>query len=100
MRPKASPIRLCDGDGPFSYVYMAVTAVPGMLYPKEAGKTMPFHSFPDRNAVAFLTMAWDDYCVHMDRSDAIALLLLTAFHGHSRFPKLWHYWHRILFPLL
>lgn len=88
--------RLSEDDGPFTYVYLAVTAVPGMLYPTDAAATIPFHSFEEHNARAFLTMDWDAYCAHMDQSNGIAMLLLTAFRGRRRFGWLSEYEHRFM----
>ena len=100
MKGKEKLSRLKEDDGPFTYVYLAVTAIPGMKYPDNIGETVPVHSFTERNAEAFLTPNWDMYCAHMDRSNAIAILLLTAFHGQRRFAWLSQYWDFLVFKFL
>src|SRR5688500_13247557 len=88
MTRRLKPVPVRDEDGPFRYVYLAVAAVPGLRLSEEQQECLPLHSFPDLHAEAFLTSRWDEYCAHMDRSNAIALLLLTGFTGRPRFLRL------------
>ena len=99
LNAKTEPLPLNEEDGPFSYIYLAVMAVPGMHLPESVDDGVQFCAFPEVNAEAFLTLDWDTYCVHMDRSDALAHLMLSAFMGRARFGKLSAYWHRLLVSL-
>lgn len=71
-------------DGPFTYTYLAVMGVPG-IHLNEADGDLHLFSFPGISATARLTLDWDRYCMHIDRSSAIGLLLLTGFRGLPRF---------------
>src|SRR5712692_958702 len=100
MDRRVTPSLICEEQGPFTYTYLAVTAVPGMRLPEDSDGHLQFCSFPEWNAEAFLTRDWDAYCVHMDRSDALAYLMLTAFRGRERFGRLSAYWHQLMVRLL
>jgi hypothetical protein len=100
MPGRLTPLPLVEEDGPFTYVYLAIAAVPGMRLPDSAGAKLAFSSFSDLNAEVFLTSDWDTYCVHLDRSDAIADLMLTGFLGNTRFGRLSRYLHLFLIHLL
>ena len=84
---KDVPEAITEDDGPFSYSYIAVMCVPGIRL-DEADPEVHLFSFPELNASATLTRDWNRYCQHVDRSSAIALLLLTGFCGRSRFKML------------
>lgn len=62
---------------------MSITAVPSLKLP-DGVTQLDLVTFPDRNAIAFLTHDWDHHCLHLDRSAAIGGLLLTAFNGTGR----------------
>jgi hypothetical protein len=96
MDGRRKPYPLSEKDGPFKYVYLAITAVPGMRLPDKAGADIEFSSFPDGNAKAFFTLEWDTYCVHMDRSDALACLMLSGFRGRTRFGRFSEYLYQLL----
>lgn len=99
MSPKVILTPLTEEDGPFKYMYLAITAVPGLRLPENSCIHTHFCAFPELNSEAFLTEDWDTYCLHMDRSDALAVLMLTAFIGHTRFGRLSSIWHRLLVGL-
>lgn len=84
---KNVPKPITEDDGPFSYSYIAVMGVPGIRLNEAEGELHLF-SFPELNATVSLTRDWDDYCQHIDRSSAIAALLLTGFRGQARFKRL------------
>ena len=80
------PQAITDGDGPFTYNYVVVMGVPGIKLADE-DTDLDLFNLLELNAKVILTRKWDMYCQHVDRSSAIALLLLTAYRGNSRFPK-------------
>lgn len=84
---RSEPTAITENDGPFSYRYVAVLAVPGIRL-EEADSDVPLFSFSELNATASLTrdLAW--HCQHIDRSSAIAALLLTGLRGRRRFKRL------------
>ena len=84
---KSEPAPITEEDGPFSYSYIAVMGVPGIRL-DDADDDLHLFSFPELNATAVLTKDWDQHCQHIDRSSAIALLLLTAFRGRTRFKRI------------
>jgi len=100
MDRKATSSPLTDEDGPFRYTYLALTAVPGMRLLEDSSIIRQFCAFPELGAEVFLTRRWDTYCLHMDRSDALAFLMLTAFRGRKRFGRLSANWHQLLVRLL
>lgn len=99
MRRNTAQLPIREEDGPFNYTYLAVMAVPGIHLPEGVGDKVQFCAFPELNAETFLTLDWDAYCVHMDRSTAIAVLMLTGFCGRARFGKLSTYWNRLFVAL-
>lgn len=78
------PQPISTSDGPFTYIYLAVMAVPG-IHLNETDRDLNIFSFPDLNATATLTLDWDRYCMDIDRSSAIGLLLFTGFRGLPRY---------------
>lgn len=84
---KSEPTPITEEDGPFSYSYIAVMGVPGIRL-DDADDDLHLFSFPELSATAILTKDWDQHCRHIDRSSAIALLLLTAFRGRTRFKRI------------
>lgn len=84
---KSDPTPITEEDGPFSYSYIALMGVPGIRLDAADGDLHLF-SFPELNATVILTTDWDQQCRHIDRSSAIALLLLTAFGGRTRFKRI------------
>ena len=78
------PQPISTNDGPFTYTYLAVMAVPG-IHLNETDEDLHIFSFPDLNAAARLTLDWDRYCMDIDRSSAIGLLLFTGFRGIPRY---------------
>jgi len=100
MTRGAAPLPLREEDGPFSHVYLAVTAVPGVRLTNQDSPYLRLQSFPDLNADAFLTEDWDAYSAHMDTSNALALLMLTGFHGKPRWRRLTRYADRLLVRML
>lgn len=99
MRENTASLPISAEDGPFNYTYLTVMAVSGIRLPEGVGDKVQFCAFPELNAETFLTLNWDAYCIQMDRSTAIAVLMLTAFRGHTRFGKLSAYWNRLLVAL-
>lgn len=95
---RSKNVKLEVHDGPFGYVYVSISAVPGLQLPKQAsegaGKRI-IRSFPELGAEAFLTNDCDLVALHVDRSTAIGTLLLTSLIGPARFPKLSSYWRRL-----
>jgi hypothetical protein len=100
MTRHTTPLPIREEDGPFSYVYLSVSAVPGMRLSNEDSAYLRLRSFPDLNAEAFLTEEWDAYCAHMETSNALALLMLTGFHGQPRWRRLSRYVDRLLVHIL
>ena len=100
MLRKTKPKPLVNKDGPFRFIYIAVMAVPGMRLQDSNSKETKVWSFASLNSKAFLTNNWDAYCDHMDRSNALGVLLLTAFQGKRRFARLSAYWYRLKVALL
>jgi hypothetical protein len=96
MTRHTAPSPLREEDGPFSYVYLAVAAVPGMRLTEKDSAYVSLGSLPDQNAESFLTLEWDAYCEHMDKSNALALLMLTGFRGQQKWPRLARYADRLL----
>ena len=100
LHKNATPSPPTKEDGPFRFTYLAVIAVPGMRISEDSSVHTQFCAFPDLKAEAFLTQDWDTYCLHMDRSNAFAYLMLAAFRGRGRFGRLSANWHRLLVRLL
>ena len=84
---RSEPTVITEDDGPFSYRYVAVLAVPGIRL-EETDSDIHLFSFPELNATASLTRDSNWHCLHIDRNSAIALLLLTGFRGRRRFKRL------------
>jgi hypothetical protein len=99
MKRKWIPNAVGEEHGPFAYTYLAVAAVPGMKLSDNTESPLNVCSLPELNAEAFLTEDRDGNCVHMDRSDAFAYLMLTAFQGRKRFGWLSAYWHKVMILL-
>ena len=93
---KRRPVRIEASDGPFRYEYVSISHVVGAKLPNDSEDPLQIGSFPETNARAYLTHNWDDQYIHIDRSNSVATLLLTALVGDKRFTKLSRYANRIL----
>jgi hypothetical protein len=87
MRFRSKARALQDFDGPFRYVYVSISAVVGINLPGDAGD-VGVCTFPELGSRAILTRDWDRYAMHIDRSSAIGMLLLTGLGGRPRFGRL------------
>lgn len=96
MKQRNEAVLIKESDGPFTYAYVAVVAVPGLRLPDETETPLQIHSFPNIGAKVYLTPNWDDYCIHMDTSIAISKLMLSGFRGKSRFGKVSIYWSQLI----
>lgn len=95
MARQKESIRIEEEDGPFRYNYVSVLAVPGLNL---ESKTEPIAltSFPKLGSQVLLTHNCDAYFSEIDRSTAIAVLLLTALTGSRKFRRWWRYWEKFL----
>ncbi|MDL2124672.1 MAG: hypothetical protein LWX51_16700 [Deltaproteobacteria bacterium] len=96
MKKRSTPDLVGEEHGPFTYTYLAIAAVPGMRLSDDTEGHLDFCSLPEWNAEVFLTEDWDTHCVHIDRSAALAYLMLTGFRGRKRFGRLSVYWHKLM----
>lgn len=92
---RSRPRDLIEADGPFRYVYVSVSAVPGLKLPQSASDTLRIRSFAELEAQAVLTNNADPYTLHIDRGTAIGALLLTGLVGRSRFKTFAKYWRKV-----
>lgn len=84
---RKSPAKVESTDGPFKYVYVALTHVVGAKLPSGSDDPLEFASFQDVNGRAYLTHDWEREFFHIDRGNAFAGLLLTGLIGAKRFGK-------------
>jgi hypothetical protein len=94
VKDKDVPALITEEDGPFTYTYMALLAVPGIRL-EDSQQALKLFSFADLNADVILTSEWDKYCLHMDRGAAIGTLILTGLRGGYRFKKISIYWNKL-----
>lgn len=99
MIRRTKPYPITEDEGPYTYVYTAVTAVPGIELPDESDSCIKIGSFPEIGAEAFLTKDWDKYCLHLDRSNGLGGLLLTAFRGSTRFSRISVFIHNLIIQI-
>jgi hypothetical protein len=95
---KSKNVKLEAHDGPFRYVYVSISAVPGLQLSKQASDgagTRIIRSFPELGGEAFLTNDCESVALHIDRSTAIGTLLLTGLMGPARFGRLSTYYRRL-----
>jgi len=91
-----APIPIGELDGPFRYVYVAISHVIGITLPDGSPDPQPVADLSDVGAEAYLTNNWDKEYFHIDRSNAYAALLLTGYRGTGRYPRLSGKWHDFL----
>lgn len=83
-------------DAPFNYEYVSISQVLGTRLPEDLNDPLIVANFPNENACAFLTHKIDNEYFHIERSGAIAILLLTSFLGSRKISKLSLYWEKLL----
>jgi hypothetical protein len=94
QKKQPNAVQITGSDGPFTYRYIAFSAVPGIALPDGLSET-PLCAFPDSGARAFLARDLSSFAEHWDRTAAIGYMMLSGLIGSPRYRWPYALWSRV-----